>query len=196
MIAITPEEKEIAELLKTYFVTDGKMFVVQEYGHVAVKGDSGGLRLMLLVSSNAYRDDEDEIVRQKALEHYVESGWKEDKFVRENPLLYWHEGDPIGDVVYADMDGPFLVEVARERPDAVVNLAAKNKPPMETSIKEFWDGLEKEEGLGASIRFLYPKGDKEDGEFEKILKLETSVLPRKKAANKITDAEVLGDNND
>jgi hypothetical protein len=194
---LTPQERQITELIKTVFEDGGVLFVMKAGGsHVAIKSDGEEGRLMLLVSSNAYRDKEKEIVMQKALEHYVASSWKEDEFIGSNPLLVWHDGDPIGDIIYAEMEGPFLVEVARERPDAVVNLAGENDPPVEISIKKVWDALEKEEGLGASIHFLFPKKDKQDGDYKRIIKLETSVLPRKNAANTFTGVEILGDKDD
>lgn len=156
-----------------------------------VKSADDGLRLMVIRSSNAYQDREKEIVRQKALQGYVDTCWKDNEFVGDNPLLVWHAGDPIGDIIYADTVGPFLLEVARERPNAVVNLARGGEPRIETTVKAVWDALETEEDLGASIQFGYVTSDREDGEYEVIEKLETSVLPRWAAANYITDSEIV-----
>lgn len=156
-----------------------------------IKPEGDGLRLMVIRSSNAYRDREREIVRQKALQGYVETCWKGNEFVGDNPLLVWHAGDPVGDIIYADTVGPFLLEVARERPNAVINLAEDGEPRIESTVKAVWDGLETEEDLASSIKFYYEASDREDGEYEMIHKVETSVLPRWAAANIITDSEIV-----
>lgn len=153
-------------------------------------GDSG-LRLMVIRTSNAYRDREGEIVSQKALQGYVDSVWKDNTFVGTNPLLLWHGGDAIGDIIFADMIGPFLVEVARERPNAVINIALDGEPPLDTTVKAVWDALEQETDLGASHEFYYRTSDREDRVYEEILKTETTVLPRWAAANLMTDSEIV-----
>lgn len=146
-----------------------------------------GERLMFLISSNAFKDREDEIVREKALEEYV-------KNFTGNKLLWWHGGEPIGKIVDAQMVGAFLVEVAKERPNRAINLARKaNDSPMDTTIKEVWDFIErKDTGINwaASIGFRFVRDDIDDGVFEKILKFETSVLPLDVAANLFTFARV------
>jgi len=151
-----------------------------------------GLRLMLLITSNAYRDREQEIVSQKALEEYVEESWDGDAFIGDNVLLVWHAGDPIGDIVYAEMEGPFLIEVAQERPNAVINLAAAGEEPLPAEIKAVWDALEDETDMGASQGFYPVAMDRKDGVYQKIDKEETSTLPRFVAANYITDSWVVG----
>jgi 2'-5' RNA ligase len=157
-----------------------------------VKSHGDSRRLMVLRSSNAYRDREDEIISQKALQGYVAEAWNEhDDFVGNNPLLLWHAGDPIGDIVYAEMDGPFLLEVAQERPNTVINLAADGEVPLPVAMKAVWDALEQLDDLGASPAFYYELGDREDKVYERIYKVETSVLPRWAAANLFTDAEIV-----
>jgi hypothetical protein len=152
-----------------------------------------GLRLMLVVTSNAYKDREEEIVSRKALEQYVAESWDEDTkaFIGNNPYLLWHGGEPIGDIIYADMEGPFLIEVARERPNAVVDLAREGEEPLLAEIKTVWDMLEREPNLAASQQFAYITGDREDGVYEYIKKMETSALPRWAAANYFTEAQVI-----
>ncbi len=159
--------------------------------HIQKSDGDSGLRLMVIRTSNAYRDREGEIVSQKALQGYVESCWKNQTFVGTNPLLLWHGGDPVGDIIFADMIGPFLVEVARERPNAVINVALDGEPLLETTVKAVWDALEQESDLGASHEFYYNTSDREDRVYEQILKTETSVLPRWAAANLMTDSEVI-----
>lgn len=141
---------------------------------------------MLLIASNAYEDREDETVKQKALQNYV------DHF-KPTPHLYWHGGDPIGEIIAAEMHGPFLLEVSRELPDATINLARGDEPPFYISRKAIWDVIEKNTiPWGASLGFYYEQGDEQDGAFEAILKKETSTLPLEDAANGITLSNVIG----
>lgn len=150
------------------------------------------LRYAVIITSNAYIDREGEIVRQKALEAYVDEQWRDDTFVGEQPLLVWHGGEPIGDIVYAEMQGPFLIEVAKERPDGPVNLAKrKGDAPIIGTVRQVWDALEAAADLGASHEFLYAAKDREDGVYEKIVKTETTVLPRDNAANGYTFFSVV-----
>jgi hypothetical protein len=155
--------------------------------------DADGLRRMLTITSNAYIDREDEIVSQKALEGYVRDSWDGESktFIGDNPLLVWHDGDPIGDIVAADMEGPFLLEIARERPNAVVNLAGAGQVPVLVEIKAVWDILEREANLAVSHQFMFIASDRADGVYEYIRKTETSVLPRWAAANYFTEAQVV-----
>lgn len=149
------------------------------------------LRLMMIVTSNAYKDREDEIITERALTEYVDSCWKDGDFVGDNPLLVWHGGDPIGDIIYAEMSGPFLIEIARERPNRMVNLARTGEAPRTIEVKSVWDALEREDHLGASHEFAFITSDRADGIYERILKTETSTLPRAAAANLLTDGEIL-----
>ena len=143
---------------------------------------------MILISSNSYKDREQEIVRQKALEGYV-------KIFSPNPLLYWHGGEPLGEIMAAKIYGTFLVEVARELPDAMINLARHSgEEPYMVSRKAVWDALETTPVTwGASIGFNYIKEDRQDGMYELILKNETSILPLTRAANLFTFAQVMED---
>lgn len=154
--------------------------------------NASGLRHMLIVTSNAYRDREREIVSEKALNDYVDSCWEGEIFKGDNPLLVWHAGDPIGDIVFSDMFGPFLVEVARERPNAPVDLADEGEAPFVVQIKAVWDALERETDSAASHAFFPLASDRKDGTYWRIYKRETSVLPRFAAANLLTDSEVIG----
>lgn len=155
--------------------------------------DADGLRLMLTITSNAYIDREAEIVSQKALEGYVLDSWDSETraFIGDNPLLVWHDGDPIGDIIAADMEGPFLLEIARERPNAVINLAASGQEPVLAEIKAVWDVLERETDLAVSHQFMFLASDRADGVYDYIRKTETSVLPRWAAANYFTEAQVI-----
>lgn len=144
------------------------------------------LRYAIVIASNAYRDREDEIVRQKALEEYVKD------FEPGAPLLFWHGGDPIGEIVHAQMMGSFLVEVARELPNSRINLARSGEDALWVQRKAVWDMMEDPPvALGASIGFKHEKGDEQDGMYDAILKFETSVLPLDSAANVITSTKIV-----
>lgn len=166
--------------------------------HIAAKAQivgtqPDGLRLMLTITSNAYIDRESEIVSEQALTGYVQDSWDETTrtFIGDNPLLVWHDGEPIGDIIAADMEGPFLLEIARERPNAVINLARVGEPPVLAEIKAVWDVLERESDLAVSHQFMFVNSDRADGVYEYIRKTETSVLPRWAAANYFTEAQVI-----
>jgi hypothetical protein len=164
-------------------------------GVVVTKGRDGR-RQMMLVTSNSYRDREKEAVATKALQSYVEKAWTiaEDKCLPQNTLRFWHNGD-IGDIVYADMEGPFLIEVAKERPNRVINVARPGQPPFLVEIKEVWDYLEEnpdEIDWGASHGFKFYKGKlTPDGVYKQIYKFESSVLPLRWAANPYTFSGVV-----
>lgn len=155
--------------------------------------ESSGQRLALLITGNAYIDRDHEIIRQKAFEAMVESCWGEDgSFKESHPLLFWHRGDPIGQIIYAEMYGPFLVEVAKELPDASINIADKTDFPLMTTIKEVWDMIEDNDlDWGASYEFFFKNEDAADSVYDEIMKTESSVLPRNLAANGFTYCEVI-----
>lgn len=160
-------------------------------GTKSLEGDQE-LRLGLLITSNAYKDKQGEIVRQKALEDWVSSAWDGETYIAKNPLLFWHDSDPVGDIIYSGMRGPFLIEVARERPDTMVNLMPPGSPPVMASTKSIWDAVgQAPESWGTSHEFLFRKEDSEDKEYEQIVKTETSFLPNNWAANAYTLFVVL-----
>ena len=152
-------------------------------GLTITKGEDG-LRYLFLITSNGYMDREREYITTKALQHYVEKSWlANDVCQPDNALLFWHDGDPIGDVVWTDMQGPFLMEVAKERatPFAV----------------QVWDYLEAHPELkwGASHGFRYAdkrvNPNEDTATYDAIDKFETSVLPLRYAANPYTFAGVV-----
>jgi hypothetical protein len=138
------------------------------------------LRRMFLVTSNAYEDREGETITSKALRDYVESQWDGEIFKGENYLLFQHRGAPIGRITFAEMSGPFLIEVAEELPTPYA--------------KRRWDFIANHPDMdwGASHGFDFESDKRQpDGTFDEILKFETTVLPGSKAANLLTLAEVL-----
>jgi len=135
-----------------------------------------GERYMFIVASNSYRDRENEYITRKALEDTVNRSWDGGAFTSQ-PLLFWHGGEPIGDVVWADMEGPFLLEVAKQRDTEYA--------------RAVWDYVQSnpEVDWGASHGFVYDRKDNDgDGAatYRFIRKFETSILPRSKAANVYT----------
>lgn len=149
-----------------------------------------GLRYMFIVTSNGYKDREDEFVFTQALKSYVDSRWVANKrFISDNELLFWHEGDNVGSIVWADMEGPFLLEVAKEAPNRIVYLDKAHR--VRSTVKQVWDYIEAhpEVGWGASHGFGYPASER--GNYKHIQKFETSVLPLAYAANPYTYAGVM-----
>jgi hypothetical protein len=177
----------------------------------AITGQPKDRRLMLIVSSNAYIDREGEIVRQDAWEQYVEKSWRGAQFINPTPHKFWHAGEPLGEIVYADTEGPFLIEVSQEAGPGVIDfsvgedrLSATQREARSKSLREIfgttskmhvseaWDAME-ETGvpLGASPQFYYHKPDRSDRVYERVIKTETSTLPRDAAGNAITLSEVI-----
>lgn len=164
-------------------------------GVTIFKDTATGLRWMFIVTSNAYQDRDQETITTKALAHYVDRAWAiEDKCIPDNTLLLWHKGDPIGDIIWTDMEGPFLIEVARERPNQLINIKQRGKA-LSVTIRDIWDAIESaNETWGASHGFKYPESAKtKDGTYHYIAKFETSILPRAAASNPYTFAGVIND---
>jgi hypothetical protein len=150
---------------------------------------TNGLRHMFLVSSNCYKDREGEIVKSDGLKEYA-AGELEVK-PKDNVLLFWHEGDPIGKIVYAEFYKSFLIEVAQELPDQKINLADSGDEPIITNVKTVWDNMEKHSGIWrASIGFRAIEKSK-DGVLYPIIKYETSVVTKDYQANWWTISEVI-----
>jgi hypothetical protein len=157
---------------------------------VKVVGSSGdNLRLMGLVSSNAYRDREREIIRSDALKEYAEGKTKTKP--EQNVLLFWHKGDDIGKVIYAEFYKSFLIEVALELLNDKINIAGIGQRPIITSIKNVWDVVEATSGeWRTSIGFRAPNKSK-DGVIYPLDKFETSIVFRDFQANWFTVSEVI-----
>lgn len=156
------------------------------------------LRKMILITSNAYRDREGEIISEVALGDDVDSRWNDEgEFIGHQPLFWWHDGEAIGEIIYADMEGPFLIEVAEELPNKVINAGTVDEP-YHVWVSAIWDGMEKasetdDPQLGTSHGFHFNPDEFDDEEevYGEIDKAETSVLPLWKAANLFTLAEVV-----
>ena len=149
-------------------------------GTTVVKG-LDGQRLMFLITSNGYKDREDEHVATKALTKYVDGCWTKDNtaFIGANDHYFWHVKDfgSISDLMYADVWDGFLIEVWREKPTRWAKSAYNF---VEAHPELAW---------GASHGFFASKG--KDNTFHEIHKFETTTLPLDAAANLATLSEVL-----
>lgn len=153
---------------------------------ISVLKDRDGRRVMLVVTSNSYVDREGETITTEALQKDVARNWiAEDVYHTDNPLLWWHDDRLVlGEIVYADVKGPFLVELARE---IDTPLSRRVFDYRETHPLEKW---------GASHRFAFYDAHKDSDEtYHRIRKLETSVLPREWAANPLTYGGIMPMNN-
>lgn len=144
---------------------------------VVLKRSADGRRYVGLITSNAYRDRDDEIVSLAALKAWVDEQWQGDAYIGKSTLLFWHDGPPIGDVLFSDLAGAFLVEVAKERDTPYA--------------KAIFDMIERVDiPWGVSQGFMYRPGEKATGVYRRIDKFESSILPLDMAANPFTYAEV------
>lgn len=140
-----------------------------------------GNRYMLIITSNAYKDRENETITTDSLVQDTDRHWKgDDVFVGDNPLLIWHDEKlKIGDIVFSDVREHFLVEVAIE-----------DNTPLARAAFDYYE--HPEEPTGASHKFAFYRRDKDaDGTYHRIQKLETSILPRSMAANSLTYGGVI-----
>lgn len=151
---------------------------------------SGGLRHMFLITSNAYRDREGEIIKAQGLEEYA-NGETPTK-PEDNVLLFWHEGDPVGDIVYAEFYKSFLIEIAKERPDATINFGkGSDGKEIRTNIKTVWDNIEQRPGIWTASHGFRRLGKSKDGVIYPIDKIESSVVTEGYEANFYTVSEVI-----
>lgn len=184
------------------FITPRPLTIIEQFktlGHkpgVAVKRGADGARYMFIITSNSYRDREREYITTRALERYVEKSWFANDVCQPNNVhLLWHDGDPIGDIVWADMQGPFLIEVSKERSNQLIQLSKEHK----AYIRDVWDYIEAhpEENWGASHGFQYEEKRinpaKDEAIYDEINKFETSTLPLENAANALTFSGVIMD---
>ncbi len=145
--------------------------------------DGRGRRYMLVVTSNSYLDREGETISTEALKSWVDRQWiADDAFHTNNKLLFWHdERLELGEIVWADMRGPFLVELAREADNPI---ARKMFDYREANPDEKW-------GASHKFAFLTSQRDHEGTYHNRIYKRETTILPRDVAANALTLSGVI-----
>ena len=148
-------------------------------------------RYMVIVSSNSYRDREKEWIETDALKRETDSWWDGEQFVipkESSAVLYWHKGPVIARVIWADMFGPFRVEIAEKRQSRF--------PVIQAYVDRVWKRVRQEVGeWGASIGFATRQRDirpDPDGDtYTDLFTRERSVLRRFVAANLLTFSEVL-----
>jgi hypothetical protein len=172
-------EKEARAQMAAIHANEGKSLAV-------FKG-ANGLRHMVIVTSNSYKDRENEFISQEAWAEWVAQQWDGDNFVGGNPVLFWHDGPSIGEIVWSNQEGAFLLEIAQERQSGM--------PMLRHYARALWDYIENSgESWGASHGFTFQTGAREatpDGAvYRSIRKQETSVLPLEWAANLWTFAGV------
>lgn len=149
---------------------------------ITVTHGGDGLRYMFIITSNSYPDREDETITTRALQEYVDQAWEDGSI--SQPLRWWHDDElpDIGKIVWADMEGPFLLELAQELPTLFSKLIFDY---IEQHADEHW---------AASHGFDFPEDDKTaDGVYKRIYKFETSLLPLKAAANPYTMSAVVNE---
>lgn len=155
------------------------------FSYLVNKGKPGE-RLMFLITSNGYLDRDGEHVKVAALIEHVAKQWRGEpgvgEFVGKNTLLYRHHGEPIGDIVWADMIGPFLVEVAKKRDTSYARIKWSYIEKIQSANEFYW---------GVSHGFNFKNDDRVGGVYDHIYKFETSVLPLHRAANGVTLAVII-----
>jgi 2'-5' RNA ligase len=131
------------------------------------KGKDGRYRWILL-SSNAYRDRDGEIVSTKALAQDVARADRDKDF---GPLRWWHvPGVDIGDCDFNALSGRVLVESGTFRNEAIGEAVFKAQ-----------------DNLQASIGFRHPFTEPDaEGVFHNIRRFERSLVPAGRAANRFT----------
>lgn len=157
-------------------------------GITVVKG-ADGARYMQIVTSNAYKDREAEFISTKALERYVDKAWIADDVCKtDNVLKFWHDDatlplPDIGEIIWADMEGPFLIEVGKEASNSWAKAVFDYR---EAHPDEKW---------GASHGFYFEEKRinpaKGEATYDQIEKFETSILPLSAAANAYTFSGVV-----
>lgn len=154
--------------------------------------DKARLRKLFLITTNNRIDRDGEIVSLKALEDYVSRAHDENGlYIGNNPLLMWHDGEPIGRIIGCELVHGFLIEIAEELPNSAVNVGTGNEP-IATTIKACWDMIEdKQAELGVSQGFKFLDEDLEGNVYRRIYKTESSVLPIEDASNPFTFVKVL-----
>lgn len=135
---------------------------------LSVFKDATGRFRWVLLSSNAYRDRDGEIVSTKAL---LEDVARADKDRDYGPLRWWHvPGLDIGDCDFNAMSGRVLVESGTFRSEAIGQSVFKAQ-----------------KGLQASIGFKHPHTDPDlDKVYWRIRRFERSLTPTGRASNPFT----------
>lgn len=139
-----------------------------------------GQRLIGLLSSNAYIDKDGDAVALESLQTWVDSQWSGDEYIGKGVVLFWHDGEPVADIIYSAVEGAFLVELAKAR-----------NTPFADALFEAVEQVSKSQDFGASIGAWAVRQPKERRVFHVQDKPETSILPVLFAGNEFTHMEIL-----
>lgn len=131
----------------------------------------GGVRHMLIVTSNGFKDRHNEHVMTAALDEYVKSF--DAGTAHPNKHMFWHRV-PVGKIIAAKMVNGFLVEIAEETVGDIIS-------------KMFYDHVETHpDDWAASMGFWAQLKDIQGRSYRHIAKVETTTLPRGEEANEYT----------
>lgn len=164
-IASTLSDEEWEALGREIEAEEGKS---EKGTALSVFKDARGRYRWILLSSNAYRDRDGEIVSTKALAQDVARADVDRDF---GPLRWWHvPGADIGDCDYNVLLGRVLVESGTFRSESIGAAIAKSQAT-----------------LKASIGFRHPITEPDrEGVFHNIRRFERSLVPAGRAANPFT----------
>jgi hypothetical protein len=176
-----PEDRRSAICARVHKIDTGKWPTekkeTKERQKFTVFKDKSGDWRWLLLSSNAYRDLDGEIVALKALQDDVN---RSDKTGDHGPLRWWHiPGADIGKCDYRAIMGKFLVESG-----------TFDNPKIGQAVKD------KQDDLQVSIGFNHPVSEPDKaGVFHNVSIFERSLIPVPPgmAANPFTRVIVKGD---
>lgn len=132
-----------------------------------------GKTMLMLHTTNAFKDRDREIFADKALQEYAE------KSAPGSPVDYWHTDWNIGRVVWTGYGEKTLFELV--------------EPADNQAVKELVSKIESNPGYwGTSHRFHFDAKDKQNGVFTHLVKSKSTVLPIHAAANPFTAVAAVG----
>jgi len=143
------------------------------HGVKAIEAD--GKQLVVLWTMNSFQDREGETFATKSIEDYVA---RRDKSGIQDRLWFWHvKGTDFGTIVWQDVVGKFLVEVAEldQTEYGQKMFHALQHPENYPELLP--------EGWGTSHGYLYPANYKQNSVYQYFEKFESTVLPFHRASN-------------
>jgi len=167
----------ISRFKNSHIVRDDKWVLKEdsEFGMSVKAIEVSDVKYIILRTTNAFVDREEQIISTKALRDYVR---RRDKSNLRDRVRFWHiRGSDYANIVWQDVVGRVLVEVA-EVDDT--EIGRKMYHALEHP-DEYPDVLS--HGWGTSHGFLYPASALNSGVYDVIEKYETTTLPRQWASN-------------
>ena len=172
-----PNKTEALSKLRALYAAEGMDIPATKDAAFAVFKDAAGSYRWVMLSSNSFRDRDNEIVSTKALDSDVARADSDHDY---GPLRWWHVGVPfgpgldLGDCDFNAMIGKMLIESGTFRDPAFAQAIAA-----------------KADQLQGSIGFTHPFDEPDrEGVFWHIRRFERSLVPRGKAANPFTQLYV------